>query len=77
MRKSVKKKIKKAYKKFRHSVRLFLESNEKLDDIYLNQKNNQIEKIYGNEKINEKKIVFTNYMGRGYGCNCRGYFTSG
>ena len=71
MRKSVKKKIKKAYKKFRHSVRLFLESNEKLDDIYLNQKNNQIEKIYGNEKINEKKIVFTNYMGRGYGCNCK------
>ena len=60
MRKSVKKKIKKAYKKFRHSVRLFLESNEKLDDIYLNQKNNQIEKIYGNEIWGEDMDVIAN-----------------
>ena len=27
--------------------------------------------IYGNDPINAKKIVFDNYMGNGYGCNCK------
>ena len=67
----MKKKLVKGYKKFRHSVRLALESNEKIDDIYLASK---AKKMYGNlknEELNDKKIVFTNYMGRGYGCNCK------
>ena len=60
----MKKKLVKGYKKFRHSVRLALESNEKIDDIYLASK---AKKMYGNlknEELNDKKIVFTNYMGR-------------
>ena len=26
---------------------------------------------YGNTSINTKKIIFDNYMGHGYGCNCK------
>ena len=67
----MKKKLVKIYKKFKHSVRLFLESNEQIDDMYLNSQIKKIDSLYGNEDVNEKKIVFTNYMGRGYGCNCK------
>ena len=67
----MKKELIKGFKKFKHSVRLFLESSDKLNDLYLNSKKNKLEKLLCNEKVNNKKIVFTNYMGRGYGCNCK------
>lgn len=67
----MKKELIKVFKKFKHSVRLFLESSDKLNDLYLNSKKNKLEKLYCNEEVDNKKIVFTNYMGRGYGCNCK------
>ncbi|MBE5934334.1 MAG: CDP-glycerol--poly(glycerophosphate) glycerophosphotransferase [Lachnospiraceae bacterium] len=67
----MKKKILKQYKKFRHSVRLALESNEVIDDMYLASKAKALDKQHKDMEINSKKIVFTNYMGRGYGCNCK------
>ena len=67
----MKKELIKVFKKFKHSVRLFMESSDKLNDLYLNSKKNKLEKLYCNEEVDNKKIVFTNYMGRGYGCNCK------
>lgn len=32
---------------------------------------NKVQKKYGSLPVNEKKIIFTNYMGKGFGCNCR------
>lgn len=59
------------YKKLRHSVRLLLESNEKINDAKLDKKSREFINKYGNCLVDEKKIVFSNYMGRGYGCNCK------
>ncbi len=67
----MKKKLVKGYKKFRHSVRLALESNEIIDNMYLASKEKKLKHEFKDEEINDKKIVFTNYMGRGYGCNCK------
>ena len=66
----MKKKLIKTYKKFRHSVRLALESNETIDELYIKNKNREFLKNYDG-LVNDKKIVLINYMGRGYGCNCK------
>lgn len=67
----MRKKIYGQYKKIRHSVRLLLESNEKINDSKLDRKSEEFITKYGEYPIDEKKIVFSNYMGRGYGCNCK------
>ena len=67
----MKKKLIREYKKFKHSVRLALESNDTIDDLYLASNIKKVNKEYGNCSIDDNKIVFTNYMGRGYGCNCK------
>ena len=54
----MKKELIKVFKKFKHSVRLFLESSDKLNDLYLNSKKNKLEKLYCNEEVDNKKIVF-------------------
>lgn len=59
------------YKNLRHNVRLLLESNDKINELRLNNKSRKFNSRYGKCKINDTKIVFSNYMGRGYGCNCK------
>lgn len=66
----MKKKLIKLYKKFRHSVRLVLESNETIDDMFLASKHKEFMKKYDSEVV-PRKIILINYMGRGYGCNCK------
>ena len=68
---TMKKLLYRYYKNIRHNTRLLLESNDVINEIYLKNKNRVLINKFGKCKINDKKIVFSNYMGRGYGCNCK------